>query len=65
MNTKAETAAITIPITHAGTPRAVEKVEPMELDCTIAPMQPRERMMATAKKPARKEPSLPLNALLI
>ena len=31
-------------------PKAVWKHSPMELDCTMQPMKPRARMMATAKK---------------
>ena len=40
-------------------------VEPMELDCTMQPMKPRARMMATAKKPARNLPKPPLNAVVM
>ena len=63
--TKAEAAATTRPMTQAGMPKAVEQVEPMELDWTMQPMKPRARVMATAKNPARKEPSLPRKARLM
>ncbi len=49
----------TTPTIQPGTPKAVEKVEPMELDWTMQPMKPRARMMATAKKPARNLPKPP------
>ena len=55
----------TIPMTQAGTPKAVWKVEPMELDCTMLPMRPRARMMATAKNPARNLPKPPLKAVVM
>ena len=50
---KAQMTTSTRPMTQEGTPKAVWKVEPMELDWTMQPMKPRARMMATAKKPAR------------
>lgn len=31
----------------------------MEFDCTMHPMKPSARMIATEKKPARKVPNLP------
>ena len=43
-------------MTQEEMPRALLQVSPMELDCTMLPMKPRARMMATAKKPARKLP---------
>ena len=45
-----------MPITHVGMPSAFEKVSPMEFDCTMLPMKPSARVMATAKKPARNLP---------
>ncbi len=54
-----------MPDTQAGMPKAVCMVEPMELDCTMQPMKPRARMMATAKKPARNLPKPPLNAVVM
>ena len=55
----------TTPTIQPGTPKAVEKVEPMELDWTMQPMKPRARMMATAKKPARNLPKPPLKAVVM
>ena len=55
----------TTPTTQEGMPKAVWKVEPMELDWTMQPMKPRARMMATAKKPARNLPKPPLNAVVM
>ena len=52
-----------IPTIQDGTPKAVLKVEPMELDCTIQPVKPRARMMAMAKKAARNYPRLPWKAV--
>ena len=52
-------------MTHVGMPKAVLQVEAMELDCTMQPMKPSARMMATAKKPARNVPNLPWNAVLM
>ena len=51
------------PTIQLGTPKAVSKVEPMELDWTMQPMKPRARMMATAKKPARNLPKPPWKAV--
>ena len=50
---------------HAGMLKAVAQVEAMELDCTMQPMKPRAKMMATEKKPARKVPNLPWKAVLM
>ena len=61
----AQMATSTIPMTQEGMPKAVLKVEPMELDCTMLPIRPRARMMATAKKPARNLPNPPLNAVVM
>ena len=55
----------TTPMIQAGMPNAVLKVEPMELDCTMLPIRPSARMMATAKKPARNLPNPPLNAVVM
>ena len=49
----------TTPTIQLGIPKAVLKVEPMELDWTMQPIKPRARMMATAKKPARNLPKPP------
>ena len=56
MKMTAAIRVITAPMTQDGMPKAVLQVSPMELDCTIQPIKPRARMMATAKKPARKLP---------
>ena len=61
--TNTATRATSRPTTQEGTPKAVEQVAPMELDCTMQPMKPRARMMATAKKPARNLPRPPFTAL--
>ena len=55
----------TTPITQEGTPKAVWKVEPMELDWTMQPIKPRARMMATAKNPARNLPKAPRKAVVM
>ena len=55
----------TTPTIQAGIPKAVSKVEPMELDCTMQPKKPRARMMATAKKPARNLPNAPVKAVVM
>ena len=55
----------TIPTIQLGTPKAVWKVDPMELDWTMQPIKPRARMMATAKKPARNLPKPPWKAVVI
>ena len=51
--------------TQVGMLKAVFMVEPMELDCTMQPMKPSARTMATAKKPARNLPKPPLNAVVM
>ena len=61
----AHTAAITTPTTQFGTPKALWQASAMELDCTIAPMKPRARIIATAKKPARNLPPRPLKAAVM
>ena len=58
----AENTAHAIPTISGLTPKAVWKEEPMELDCTILPIKPRARMIATEKKPARNLPNVPLKA---
>ena len=55
----------TTPTIQEGTPKAVWKVEPMELDWTIQPIKPRARMIATAKKAARNLPKAPLKAVVM
>ena len=54
-----------IPMIQDGTPKAVWKVEPMELDCTMQPIKPSARMIATAKKPAKNLPNPPENAFVM
>ena len=39
-----------------------ENAAPMELDCTIFPINPRARIINTANSPARIFPKVPLNA---
>ena len=56
--TKAAATATTMPMVQGGMPKALPQVWPMELDWTMQPMKPRARVMAMAKKPARKEPNL-------
>ena len=58
-------ATRTTPTTQEGTPKAVWKVEPMELDWTMQPKKPRARMMATEKKPARNLPKAPWKAVVM
>ena len=55
----AEMRATTTPTSTGERPNAVLKAAPMELDCTMLPMKPRARMMATEKKPARALPKAP------
>ena len=50
------TSATRMPTTTLGTPKAVNMASLMELDCTMLPIKPRARMMATEKKPARNLP---------
>ena len=52
-------------MTQVGMPKAVFMVSAMELDCTMQPMKPRAKMMATAKKPARNLPPFPLKAVVM
>ena len=61
----AQITTSTAPTIQEGMPKAVSKVEPMELDCTMQPMKPRASMMATAKKPARNLPKPPLKAVVM
>ena len=61
----AQITTSTMPMIQEGTPKAVSMVEPMELDCTMQPMKPSARMMATAKKVARNLPKPPLNAVVM
>ena len=53
------------PTIQEGMPKAVWKHSPMELDCTMQPMKPRARMMATANRVARNLPKPPLNAVVM
>ena len=53
------------PLTQPGMLNALVQLSAMELDWTMVPMKPSARMMATAKKPARNLPNLPLNAVFI
>ena len=53
------------PMTQLGIWNAFWHASPMELDCTMQPMKPRARMMATAKKVARNLPKPPLNAVVM
>ena len=54
-----------MPTVQPGTPKAVLMVSAMEFDCTMQPMKPSARMMATAKKPARNLPNAPLKAVVM
>ena len=55
----------TSPATHPGIPNAVSIVDPIELDCTIHPINPSARIIATAKNPAKNFPNPPLNAVVM
>ena len=55
----------TTPKIQEGTPKAVWKVEPMELDWTMQPKKPRARTMAMEKKPARNLPKPPWKAVVM
>ena len=61
----AEMSATMMPTSTGETPKAVPKAAPMELDCTMLPMKPRARMMATEKKAARARPKDPVKAARI
>lgn len=54
-----------IPTIQDGNPNAVSNTEPIELDCTMHPMNPSAKIMATAKNPAKSLPKLPENAAVI
>ena len=56
MKMKAAMAHTIRPMTQLGMWNAFWHASPMELDCTIEPMKPSARMIATAKKPARNLP---------
>ena len=58
-------AATTMPTAMPGTPNAFRNESLMELHCTMLPMKPSASVMATAKKPARNLPNLPLNRALM
>ena len=64
-NTKPHATTRTAPIIQLGMPKADSIVLPMELDCTIQPMKPKAKIIATLKKSAKKEPKLPVNAFLM
>ena len=59
----AEKTASIAPVAHKGIPKAVLQVALMEFTWTMHPTHPSARMIATAKNPARKTPSLPGKAL--
>ena len=52
-------------MTQLGMWNAFWHASPMELDCTMEPMKPSARMIATAKKPARNLPKPFGNARLM
>ena len=54
-----------IPTIQDGIPNAIWIVDPIELDCTMQPKNPRARIIAIEKKPARNLPNLPLKAVWI
>ena len=60
MKMRAAMRATTMPTHQVFTPKALAKESPMELDCTMLPMKPRARMIATEKKPATNLPKAPL-----
>ena len=51
-----------IPTISGLMPKAVSNAEPIELDCTILPIKPRARIIATEKNTARNLPKAPLKA---
>ena len=57
--TKPAMAATITPMIHAGTPKAMLLVSPMELDCTMQPMKPSANVMAIAKNTASTLPKTP------
>ena len=57
--------AITMPTKIGFTPKAFSKELPIEFDCTIFPINPKARIMATEKNPARNFPNFPLKIYLI
>ena len=65
MKMKPATTTTARPMAQVGIMKAEFMVLAMELDWTMQPMKPRAKMMATAKKPARKVPNLPLKAVLM
>ena len=65
MNTVPARMTTIRPMTQVGMPKAVFMVSAMEFDCTMQPMKPSARMMATAKNPARNLPPLPLKAVVM
>ena len=65
MNTMPARMTTARPMTQVGMPKAVFMVSAMEFDCTMQPMKPSARMMATAKNPARNLPRPPLKAVVM
>ena len=65
MKMRAATAATMTPMIQPGMPKALVQDSAMELDCTMLPMKPSARVMATAKKPARNLPKPFGKALLM
>ena len=65
MNTMPARMTTARPMTQVGMPKAVFMVSAMELDCTMQPINPSARMMATAKNPARNLPRPPLKAVVM
>ena len=51
-----------MPTTIIGAPNAVLNATLIEFACTMLPVKPRAKMIASAKKPARILPKVPLNA---
>ena len=51
-----------IPIIYCGIPKALLNAAAMELDCTALPINPRAKIINTAKIPANVRPKFPLNA---
>ena len=58
------TAQIT-PMTTWGVPNAVLNATLIELACTMLPVKPSAKMIASEKKPARNLPNLPVKRALM
>ena len=56
---KAAMIATTTPTMRGSTPKALWKASPIEFDCTILPVKPSAKMIASEKKPARNLPNAP------